>query len=664
MVLLSFSHPITDKRDIDMKKITSYLRLSFFFVLLEMLAILLMATQKNFVKSAYPLVNMSFVLFSLWLCSCIFLLIKRGELNHFLSKLVTIATTVVATILFLFAGLYLLVIYHDTPGNFSVATSLFEGKKVMILSPHQDDEINIVGGLIEQYIDSGSHVSIVFTTNGDLFNEQEIRAEEAAEVLTTLGVKKENIIYLGFGNEWNSQAVDDQEIAHIYDSIDPDMVWTSIHGAIKTYGTKTIGCDFDLTYTRNNYLQSLQTVIAQQMPDTIFVVDYDSHIDHRASDLLFEEALCDILIQHPEYHPTVYKGFSYGTAWLAIDDYFQNDNLLSTKKPDNNIWAVSAYGYTWEDRVRFPMSETNLNWVLSNNSVFVSMNQYKSQNAWWRVKQILNGDKVFWERRTDSLLYEADIFVGDDKTERLNNFKLKDFQTIAGTPGANIDVVAVEGKTVSIKCKDVITINSIYLYDSTDPESNILEGYITFSDNSRIDFGNLRGDGSATRLSFSEKQIDGMEIVVTQYSGEAPGLCEIEAFYDISAANTADSYLMAMDDDDNFVYEYILHKRNSVGLSIGRFPDGTFLQEADLTLDFVSSGQKTFYHWENDTLIIHCPQGSECTITVSDGITSTTFAVSNPTTLVYVYLQALRACEQIVLNVVYLLEYLVNVLTF
>ena len=75
-----------------MKKIKPYLRFSFFFVLLEMLAILALATQKHLVKSVYPLVNVSFVLVFLWFCGCVILLIKKGKLNRFFSKLLTPAS--------------------------------------------------------------------------------------------------------------------------------------------------------------------------------------------------------------------------------------------------------------------------------------------------------------------------------------------------------------------------------------------------------------------------------------------------------------------------------------------------------------------------------------------------------------------------------------------
>lgn len=651
-----------------MKKIKPFLQFSFFILLAELLAIALLATRREWVQSVYPLVKTSFVLIAIWFLGCLLLLIRKGKLGKLFSRLLTVCTGILGAVLLTFAALCLLAVNRDYRGSFSADSTLFEDKNVMIIVPHQDDEINIAGGLIEQYIRGGSDVSVVFSTNGDRYGTQDIRAAEAVTVLTTLGVEKENIYYLGFGNTWAPQIIDGVEIPNIYNSPDPELVWTSMYGATETYDTGSIDCYLELPYTRSSIVHSLQTLILDVMPDTIFTIDFDSHIDHRSTDLLFEEALCGILTQQSQYRPTVYKGFGYGTAWLAVDDYFGSDNLLSTKKPDDVTWAASSFGYAWEDRVRFPMSSTNLNWILSNNSVYESMNQYESQDAWWQAERVLNGDKVFWERRTDSLLYNAEIYIGSEKTTLLNNFKLKDFQTLAGDPPANIAAAALNGQNVSVKFPDMVTINSISLYDHTDLQSNIQAGFITFSDGTKVDFGALRPDGSATKLTFPEKKIDRMEITVTEQTGENYGLTEIEAFYDAPASVSAsDALLMAVDSDDNFVYDYLLHDRDTVTLNICRFPDGSAVGAADVTVDFTASDDGASYQWENDMLTIRCARGSKCTVTVSDGSASTTFSVSNPRAAAYGYLHALRESEQIALNidmlyeiVVYFLEYFVE----
>ena len=49
-----------------MKKIKPFLRFSLLILLLELLAILLLATREAWVKTVYPLVNVSFVLIAVW----------------------------------------------------------------------------------------------------------------------------------------------------------------------------------------------------------------------------------------------------------------------------------------------------------------------------------------------------------------------------------------------------------------------------------------------------------------------------------------------------------------------------------------------------------------------------------------------------------------------
>lgn len=53
--------------------------------------------------------------------------------------------------------------------------NIFSGKNVMFFAPHEDDEINLYGGVIEQYVKHGSEVRIVFSTNGDFYRLGKLR---------------------------------------------------------------------------------------------------------------------------------------------------------------------------------------------------------------------------------------------------------------------------------------------------------------------------------------------------------------------------------------------------------------------------------------------------------------------------------------------------------
>ena len=42
-----------------------------------------------------------------------------------------------------------------------------KGQKVLVIVPHEDDEINVAGSVMYSYVQKGADVYCVFTTNGD-----------------------------------------------------------------------------------------------------------------------------------------------------------------------------------------------------------------------------------------------------------------------------------------------------------------------------------------------------------------------------------------------------------------------------------------------------------------------------------------------------------------
>ena len=153
-----------------------------------------------------------------------------------------------------------------------------------------------------------------------------------------------------------------------------------------------------------------------------------------------------------------------------------------------------------------------------------------------------------------------------------------------------------------------------------------------------------------------------MEITVTGADSGTAGLSEIEAFFDAAPAQASETCLMAVDAGGNFVYDYLLHGSNSVSLNICSFPDKKLLNTDDISLSFEAGGKRASYCWEADKLVITCEKGAQCRITVSDGLSSTTFTVSNPTDAGYAYLQALRFTDRHILNVRSLAFYLTGLL--
>lgn len=65
-----------------------------------------------------------------------------------------------------------------------------KNKNILILCPHQDDEINMAAGLIPVLIKNRSKVNVVYSTNGDFFVNMKYRYKEAKKSLKVLGVPK------------------------------------------------------------------------------------------------------------------------------------------------------------------------------------------------------------------------------------------------------------------------------------------------------------------------------------------------------------------------------------------------------------------------------------------------------------------------------------------
>lgn len=72
-----------------------------------------------------------------------------------------------------------------------------KGQKVLVIVPHEDDEINVAGSVMYSYVQKGADVYCVFTTNGDYSFWARTRMHEAWRSLQTLGVQ--HVIFLGYG---------------------------------------------------------------------------------------------------------------------------------------------------------------------------------------------------------------------------------------------------------------------------------------------------------------------------------------------------------------------------------------------------------------------------------------------------------------------------------
>lgn len=488
-------------------------------------------------------------------------------------------------------------------------SEVFAERRVMIIVPHQDDEINLLGGVIEEYTRYNSELFVVFVTNGDYHEIPIARYREAIDVLTSLGVPQEQIIFLGYGDQYA------KNMPHPYNAPAGEVI-PSHFGKTETYGA-----DFHPAYreghayTNENYLNDLKSVILDYRPDILFCTDYDSHPEHQAVSLAFEKVMGQILSTDSTYRPIVYKGYAYFTAWLAVNDYYA-ENIQSTS---NFTTSAVTSPYRWSDRVRFPINPESISRSMLGSNAYSTLVGYTSQNAQRFAGRIINGDRVFWQRRTDSLLNSSQITTTSGSANFLNDFMILESTDILDPAHMPYDGVWTpenedDDKKISVVLPQASDVHSIVLYDHPSLQDNITEIRICFNDHSSIHWDSFAPDGTATEIPVDKKDITSFEIYILSADGTSPGFTEIEAF---SAPHTTNERLLKlMDANENFVYDYWTDPSGYVELSI--YSRGVDLDPELRSLQINLSNSSCTLTRENGKLLLHCPKGQETILSVCD----------------------------------------------
>lgn len=252
-----------------------------------------------------------------------------------------------------------------TAGNSFFDKSYF-GTRVLVLAPHPFDEINVSGNMILTLAAAKAEVFIAYLTKET--------AQEVIDALKVLGVSSDKIIFL----------------------------------------------------KRETLRHDLKRLLLELRANIIFCVDFDSHADHRTLSIVFEEVLGKILSERNDYRPEVYKKLAYATAFNAVPDFYAM-NLRGTPKPkvgetDNyDFDLIDRANYVWANRVRFPVMHNQT--LLKDNPVAEAIFAHKSKRYEWQALRILNSDEIFFERRTDSQTFAAQITATSGDASKVADFK-------------------------------------------------------------------------------------------------------------------------------------------------------------------------------------------------------------------------------------------------
>ena len=401
-------------------------------------------------------------------------------------------------------------------------------RKVLLVVPHQDDELLVGGGLFKTLARHGEYEAYaVFTTNGDFFaHEAKVRLEESFHVLTGFyGVRDSHIFFLGYGDGW-------QGGVHLYHQEGEEPL-VSQAGRTETYGTKGhedyrwLKSGRHSPYRREDFKRDLKDVLSEVSADILLVVDFDSHPDHRAASLLVEECLGELFRESPGYRPLVLKRFAYDGVWKGKANFFEIPGKATVLK------ELSLFPYTESDMLRFAMPDDCVTPAFSDNFLYRAARCYKTQEIWQKADEIINIDEVYFKRDTDNLLFDAALSASSGNPEYLRDFKLFDCADVTRREIAYKECgwkpdEADKERRVQIRFEQPVTVGRIAVYARGTCETDRLKVRFNFDTGSPL-CADIRPDGKKNLFTVgTRRNVRDMELLIEEWEGVLWGITELE----------------------------------------------------------------------------------------------------------------------------------------
>lgn len=463
--------------------------------------------------------------------------------------------------------------------------------KILILAPHQDDEIILCGLFLKGMIDEGYVPYIVFSTNGDYeLGLGQVRLKESLDTLALYGVPEDNIIFMGYANEYASDG------PHIYDARDGQVVYSQ-YGNNQTFGLDAHPeyCyakeGIHHLYTRENFKIDLYGVLTDVMPDVIYATDAEIHPDHKANSLMLDEVLGMVLKEYEDYKPLVYKKENYAASWWAEPDYTCVNNKESRFAGNTYVNYIKSQFYNpyirWKDRIRLPIDKYAREMDKDKNIVWKALSVYKSQDAITHYARLLSSDVCYWQRRTDSLTYTANISVSSGEASYLNDFKLYDTTDISRRSVNSWELNAAiwhpeetdDKPSIFIEFMEEVELENMVIYQQFGAKAQITGGRIVIDKNITIEVGSLE-KRKPTYISLDGIKGKRIDLIIDKYVGKVQdiGIGEIEIF----GKKPEDIRYMKVLIDDNFVYDYVMDNLQHKKLKIYRHTDKGNVSYSDM----------------------------------------------------------------------------------
>lgn len=279
-------------------------------------------------------------------------------------------------------------------------TAVDSWDRVMVIVPHQDDEILMAAGIIRRLVKGQRSIDIVMATNGDYgcsdFSVGRTRLKETVKGLELLGVPLSGLHILGYAD--TGMPREDSFLTHLYEEKDGQKLYPSRCGC-HTYGLlekpelhmEKQGCH--APYCRDNFLQDLKTVIRDRKPSRIITTSpWDIHGDHSGLYRFVCEALEELKGEGCE--PELYTGLVHSPAGD------ENWPLRESPLFDCPEGLEEKTSLKWQERIRIPVPEEMRLSEGGDNLKLRALLQYETAlepNAYDFLMSFVKEEEILWK---------------------------------------------------------------------------------------------------------------------------------------------------------------------------------------------------------------------------------------------------------------------------
>lgn len=271
-------------------------------------------------------------------------------------------------------------------------------QNLLVIVPHQDDEILMAGGLIYEMLRAGKHVTVAIVTNGDYgcedYSKGRIRLKESLSGLEVLGLPQENVVFLGYADTGMERA--ESFLYALYHAEEAQKVFPSLASRV-TYGLEEKP-DYHFqcfgehgAYTREGLTEDIRHLIQTTGADCVLTThSSDQHGDHEALFYFVKEILEEYKVAS---RPKLFVGMVHSPEG---DDTWPERDTLHYSCPK----GLEEGGLIWEARKVLELSPACKGGRRSGNLKYEALLQYETAlepNVVDYLLSYVKDEEIFWE---------------------------------------------------------------------------------------------------------------------------------------------------------------------------------------------------------------------------------------------------------------------------